>query len=40
MYNIEVIKNGDIVEINIPDSTFNTEDRTCQWLLLLGWTQQ
>ena len=33
MYNIEVIKNGDIVEISIPDSTFNTEDTS---LTLIG----
>lgn len=33
MYNIEVIKGGDVVEINIPDSTFNTDDTT---LTLIG----
>lgn len=33
MYNIEVIKGGDVVEINIPDSTFNTDDTS---LTLIG----
>lgn len=33
MYNIEVIKGGDVVEINVPDSTFNTEDTS---LTLIG----